>query len=158
MPVPQCAFRFTSYLNSLSAEAMGLSPMTPLYLQVLLHSMVRDRQGRKMSKSLGNVLDPRDIISGQELQVRARVLAGDGGLRRARGGADRSLLQVLQAKLRDGNLDQGELAVAAAAQVRLVVLACQLPPQPPRHWPHLFSVGCRKRTFLTGSPSVGRMP
>nr|BAC87668.1 unnamed protein product [Mus musculus] len=61
------------------------------FSKVLLHSMVRDRQGRKMSKSLGNVLDPRDIISGQELQV-------------------------LQAKLRDGNLDPGELAVAAAAQ------------------------------------------
>ncbi|XP_036032235.1 valine--tRNA ligase, mitochondrial isoform X2 [Onychomys torridus] len=61
------------------------------FSKVLLHSMVRDRQGRKMSKSLGNVLDPRDIISGQELQV-------------------------LQAKLRDGNLDLGELAIAAAAQ------------------------------------------
>lgn len=137
---------------------MGLSPMTPPYLQVLLHSMVRDRQGRKMSKSLGNVLDPRDIISGQELQVRARVLAGDGGLRRARGGADLSLLQVLQAKLRDGNLDQGELAVAAAAQVRAVAPARQLPPQPPRHWSHLSSLGCRKRIFLTGSLSVGRTP
>ncbi|XP_008573559.1 PREDICTED: valine--tRNA ligase, mitochondrial isoform X2 [Galeopterus variegatus] len=38
------------------------------FSKVLLHSMVRDRQGRKMSKSLGNVLDPRDIISGVELQ------------------------------------------------------------------------------------------
>lgn len=28
-----------------------------------------------MSKSLGNVLDPRDIISGQELQVRTKTLA-----------------------------------------------------------------------------------
>lgn len=59
--------------------------------QVLLHSMVRDKQGRKMSKSLGNVLDPRDIITGVELQV-------------------------LQEKLRDGNLDPEELAMAAAAQ------------------------------------------
>ncbi|KAM6185035.1 valine--tRNA ligase, mitochondrial [Rhynchocyon petersi] len=61
------------------------------FSKVLLHSMVRDRQGRKMSKSLGNVLDPRDIIMGAELQV-------------------------LQEKLRDGNLDPTELAVAAAAQ------------------------------------------
>ncbi|XP_037698949.1 valine--tRNA ligase, mitochondrial isoform X1 [Choloepus didactylus] len=61
------------------------------FSKVLLHSMVRDRQGRKMSKSLGNVLDPRDIISGVELQV-------------------------LQEKLRDGNLDPAELAIAAAAQ------------------------------------------
>lgn len=34
--------------------------------------MVRDGQGRKMSKSLGNVLDPRDIITGVELQVRVK--------------------------------------------------------------------------------------
>uniref|UniRef100_A0A452SNZ1 Valine--tRNA ligase, mitochondrial n=1 Tax=Ursus americanus TaxID=9643 RepID=A0A452SNZ1_URSAM len=61
------------------------------FSKVLLHSMVRDRQGRKMSKSLGNVLDPRDIISGAELQV-------------------------LEAKLRDGNLDSTELAIAATAQ------------------------------------------
>ncbi|XP_032703241.1 valine--tRNA ligase, mitochondrial isoform X1 [Lontra canadensis] len=61
------------------------------FSKVLLHSMVRDRQGRKMSKSLGNVLDPRDIIHGVDLQV-------------------------LQTKLRDGNLDSTELAIATAAQ------------------------------------------
>ncbi|XP_048148994.1 valine--tRNA ligase, mitochondrial isoform X2 [Corvus hawaiiensis] len=49
------------------------------FSQVLLHSLVRDSQGRKMSKSLGNVIDPRDIIRGatlQELQekLRSRVL------------------------------------------------------------------------------------
>ncbi|XP_007532396.1 valine--tRNA ligase, mitochondrial isoform X1 [Erinaceus europaeus] len=59
--------------------------------KVLLHSMIRDRQGRKMSKSLGNVLDPRDIISGVELEV-------------------------LQEKLKDGNLDPTELVIAATAQ------------------------------------------
>ncbi|XP_033622255.1 valine--tRNA ligase, mitochondrial isoform X2 [Fukomys damarensis] len=61
------------------------------FSKVLLHSMVRDGQGRKMSKSLGNVLDPRDIIHGVGLQE-------------------------LQAKLRAGNLDPTELAIAAAAQ------------------------------------------
>ncbi|XP_027488359.1 valine--tRNA ligase, mitochondrial-like, partial [Corapipo altera] len=49
------------------------------FQQVLLHSLVRDSRGRKMSKSLGNVVDPRDVIEGatlQELQekLRSRVL------------------------------------------------------------------------------------
>nr|XP_036881965.1 valine--tRNA ligase, mitochondrial [Manis javanica] len=61
------------------------------FSKVLLHTMVRDRQGRKMSKSLGNVLDPRDIIHGVELQV-------------------------LKKKLQDGNLAREELAIAATAQ------------------------------------------
>ncbi|XP_041490648.1 valine--tRNA ligase, mitochondrial [Microtus oregoni] len=78
---------WVSRMVMLGTQLTGQLPFS----KVLLHSMVRDRQGRKMSKSLGNVLDPRDIISGQELQV-------------------------LQAKLRDGNLDPGELAIAAAAQ------------------------------------------
>ncbi|EFC45041.1 valyl tRNA synthetase [Naegleria gruberi] len=32
--------------------------------EIYLHSMVRDKQGRKMSKSLGNVIDPIDMIKG----------------------------------------------------------------------------------------------
>ncbi|RXK38345.1 valine-tRNA ligase [Tremella mesenterica] len=38
------------------------------YPEVFCHPMVRDAYGRKMSKSLGNVIDPLDIITGQTLQ------------------------------------------------------------------------------------------
>ena len=39
------------------------------FSQVYLHSMVRDAHGRKMSKSLGNVIDPLHVIEGISLKV-----------------------------------------------------------------------------------------
>merc|ERR1719253_1049629 len=36
---------------------------------VYLHAMVRDKEGRKMSKSLGNVIDPLEVISGCTLNT-----------------------------------------------------------------------------------------
>ena len=40
------------------------------FRQIYLHSMVRDAHGRKMSKSLGNVIDPLHVIEGISLQAR----------------------------------------------------------------------------------------
>lgn len=38
------------------------------FKEVFLHPMVRDAHGRKMSKSLGNVIDPMDVIMGITLE------------------------------------------------------------------------------------------
>ncbi|XP_077298663.1 valyl-tRNA synthetase [Arctopsyche grandis] len=38
------------------------------FKEVYLHPMVRDAHGRKMSKSLGNVIDPIDVIKGIDLE------------------------------------------------------------------------------------------
>ena len=39
------------------------------FKQVYLHSMVRDAHGRKMSKSLGNVIDPLAVLDGTTLEA-----------------------------------------------------------------------------------------
>ena len=40
------------------------------FKEVMLHSMICDGHGRKMSKSLGNVVDPLHIINGVTLKVK----------------------------------------------------------------------------------------
>uniref|UniRef100_A0A8C5FXM2 Valine--tRNA ligase, mitochondrial n=1 Tax=Gadus morhua TaxID=8049 RepID=A0A8C5FXM2_GADMO len=82
-------FFWVARMVMLGTELTGQLP----FKQVLLHSLVRDRHGRKMSKSLGNVVDPLDVIAGASLER-------------------------LQEKVRGGNLDPGELTVAMEAQRR----------------------------------------
>jgi len=61
------------------------------FKEVLCHAMIRDAHGRKMSKSLGNVVDPLDVIQGLPLEE-------------------------LHEKLYEGNLDEKEIAKAKAGQ------------------------------------------
>ncbi|CAN7127573.1 unnamed protein product [Brassica rapa subsp. narinosa] len=73
--------------------AMKLSDGVVPFSKVYLHPMVRDAHGRKMSKSLGNGIDPLEVINGESL-------AG------------------LQTRLKKGNLDSKELVVAKEGQVK----------------------------------------
>ncbi|VVA98459.1 unnamed protein product [Arabis nemorensis] len=63
------------------------------FSKVYLHPMVRDAHGRKMSKSLGNVIDPLEVINGETLEG-------------------------LHERLEKGNLDPRELVVAKEGQVK----------------------------------------
>jgi valyl-tRNA synthetase len=70
--------------------SLELTDQLPFHT-VLLHPMVRDKHGEKMSKTSGNVIDPLDVVDG-------------------------ATLEVLAAKLEAGNLPRDKLAAALALQ------------------------------------------
>ncbi|RWS28290.1 uncharacterized protein B4U80_03159 [Leptotrombidium deliense] len=60
------------------------------FKKVILHGMVRDADGRKMTKSLGNVIDPKDVIQGiTPDQLKAKTLEY-----KAKGILDESMLKA----------------------------------------------------------------
>ncbi|KAG7225370.1 hypothetical protein INR49_027359 [Caranx melampygus] len=67
-------FFWVARMVMLGTELTGQLP----FKQVLFHSLVRDKHGRKMSKSLGNVIDPLDVIHGVSLErLQEKVVGGN---------------------------------------------------------------------------------
>eukprot|EP00047_Mylnosiga_fluctuans_P003446 m.229126 g.229126 ORF g.229126 m.229126 type:complete len:1061 (-) comp11860_c0_seq1:43-3225(-) len=82
-------FFWVARMVMMCTKLTGKLPFT----EVFLHSIVRDAHGRKMSKSLGNVIDPMDVRNG-------------------------ITLQLLQERLAQGNLDPREIEKAQAGQAQ----------------------------------------
>ncbi|EDN06161.1 valyl-tRNA synthetase 2 [Histoplasma mississippiense (nom. inval.)] len=80
-------FFWVARMIMLGLKMTGKVPFTEVYC----HSLIRDSEGRKMSKSLGNVINPVDVIEGIELQV-------------------------LHDKLKHGNLAEKEISAATRYQ------------------------------------------
>jgi valyl-tRNA synthetase len=80
-------FFWVARMVMLGLKLTGTVPFREVYC----HPLVRDAQGRKMSKSLGNVIDPIEVIVG-------------------------SSLEALHKKLESGNLDPKEIIRAKADQ------------------------------------------
>ncbi|CCU79005.1 Valyl-tRNA synthetase [Blumeria hordei DH14] len=80
-------FFWVARMIMFSLKMTGKVPFSEVYC----HSLIRDSEGRKMSKSLGNVIDPQDVIEG-------------------------ILLENLHKKLSQGNLAPGEVEKATNYQ------------------------------------------
>ncbi|CAM9186228.1 unnamed protein product [Phaeothamnion confervicola] len=80
-------FFWVARMVMMGQQLTGRLPFSTVYL----HAMVRDKYGRKMSKSLGNVIDPLEVIDGCSLAA-------------------------LHAKLDQGNLPAKEVEKAKKAQ------------------------------------------
>jgi valyl-tRNA synthetase len=66
--------RMSMLCTALQSNGGLPSEQLPPFKQIFLHPMVRDKTGRKMSKSLGNVIDPLHVIHGVSLSTLLKEL------------------------------------------------------------------------------------
>ena len=67
-------FFWVARMAMLCTHLSGVAP----FRTILLHPMVRDSEGRKMSKSLGNVIDPLQVADGAPLaQLKEALQSGN---------------------------------------------------------------------------------
>jgi isoleucyl-tRNA synthetase len=59
-------------LTALGSAPVGQRPISP-YAALMTHGMVLDEKGRKMSKSVGNIVRPMTIVDGSNNKVRFLV-------------------------------------------------------------------------------------
>lgn len=62
----------SSLLTSVASAESGEVPTAP-YKDVVTHGMVLDDKGRKMSKSLGNIVSPKLVIDGGKVRAALRI-------------------------------------------------------------------------------------
>lgn len=58
-------FFWVARMVMLGKKLTGVLP----FQKILLHGIICDVHGRKMSKSLGNTIEPDDVINGKSLEV-----------------------------------------------------------------------------------------
>lgn len=78
--------------------------------------MIRDTRGRKMSKSLGNVIDPEDIINGISLEV---IIQNQYFTFNLAHSTNQDLQFKVKASAKSGIISDGELEKALLEQKKL---------------------------------------
>ncbi|XP_037072285.1 isoleucine--tRNA ligase, mitochondrial-like [Pollicipes pollicipes] len=68
--------QFTGWFQSSLLTSVALRDRAP-YRSIFVHGFVMDEHGRKMSKSLGNVVDPTDVIAGSQAEPRRTAYGAD---------------------------------------------------------------------------------